>query len=231
MPRILYQDDALIAVYKPAGLHVHPTSMSRGEFDTVIRRLEEQVARRVFTVQRLDRPTAGVMLFALSSEISRDLCLCFREGKIQKTYLTVVRGFVEPSGIIDYPVRGPEHEAATAKPGITEFRRIGTMTAAIPVGRYASSRFSLVEAHPKTGRFHQIRQHFHHIAHPVIGDTSHGDGANNRLFREHFACRRLLLVATSMSFLHPVSGDPLTISSPPDEELSAIFSRFTSDTI
>ncbi|MFZ2957485.1 MAG: pseudouridine synthase [Candidatus Ozemobacteraceae bacterium] len=231
MPNILYQDDALIAVYKPAGLHVHPTSMSRGEFDTVIRRLEDRLGKRLFTVQRLDRPTAGVMLFALSSDVSRDLCLRFREGNVQKTYLAVVRGIVASSGIIEYRVRGPEHDSASAKPGLTEFQRVGTMEAAIPVGRYASARFSLVEVHPKTGRFHQIRQHFHHIAHPIIGDTSHGDGTNNRLFREHFGCRRLLLAASSITFLHPISGKALSISAPPDKELADIFARFIPDPV
>ena len=86
------------------------------------------------------------------------------------------------------------------------------------VGRYSSSRYSLVDATPETGRFHQIRRHFHHIFHPLIGDTTHGEGRHNRFFRDTYGVNRLLLHAHSLSFTHPVTGLDLHVEAPLDEQ-------------
>jgi tRNA pseudouridine65 synthase len=92
----------------------------------------------------------------------------------------------------------------------------------VAVDRYPASRYSWVEVRPQTGRRHQIRQHFKHIGHPLIGDTSYGKGSHNRFFRERYGLERLLLMARSLRFEHPYSGAQLTIQAEPEPAWTAL---------
>jgi len=94
-------------------------------------------------------------------------------------------------------------------PAVTEFRRLATF-----------ERYALVEARPRTGRFHQIRRHFKHLSHPLIGDVRYGKGEHNRLFRERFGLHRLALHALELAFEHPGTGEPLRIVAPVPEDLA-----------
>ncbi|HLO24569.1 MAG TPA: pseudouridylate synthase, partial [Geobacteraceae bacterium] len=93
------------------------------------------------------------------------------------------------------------------------------------VERYPTSRYSLVAASPETGRRHQLRRHFKHLFHPLIGDTKYGEGRHNRFFREELGCARLLLHARELSFNHPVTGEPVALSAPLDAAYSAVLDR------
>jgi len=218
--QILYLDDDLIAVRKPAGMPVHRGEGDRRDEPTALKEARRLAGRHVFPVHRLDRATSGLLLFALSPESARSINEAFESRVVEKSYLAVVRGVVPPEGRIDRPlaeepdrkngfVRGPERDA------VTLFRRLATVELPFPVGRYATSRYSLIEAKPETGRRHQIRRHLKHLSHHIIGDTTYGDGRHNRLFRERFECARLLLAAVEMTFPHP-SGESLTLAAPPD---------------
>ncbi|NUN14921.1 MAG: pseudouridylate synthase [Myxococcales bacterium] len=214
---ILYQDDRYVAVDKPAGALVHRTTLAPADVPTgeiVLQRLRDQLRHHVYPIHRLDRATSGVLLFARDPEAARLACTQFETHTVYKRYLTVVRGYIADEGMIDYPL-----QAAPAEPfqsAITTFRRLGTVELAVPVGRYLSARYSLVEVVPKTGRIHQIRKHMHHIFHPIIGDTTHGEGRHNQLFRDHFNSKRLLLFATRLRFTHPFSGKSIVIDAPLD---------------
>lgn len=222
---ILYQDDDVVAVNKPAGLYVHRGARTRRATRTALQMVRDQLARWVYPVHRLDRPTSGVLLFALNPDTAKRLAACFANRQIRKSYLAVVRGYIAPSALIDHPLAPDAHTSKGAqnlKPAQTAYDRLGTVELPFSVGRYSTSRYSLACVHPPTGRMHQIRRHFHHISHPVIGDTVYGDGRHNRFFREHFACRRLLLAATELAFTHPRTGVPLRVVAPVDESFGHV---------
>jgi tRNA pseudouridine65 synthase len=226
---ILYGDEWLVAVHKPAGLLVHRSLIDKHATDFALQRVRDQLGRRVYPLHRLDRPTSGVLLFALDAGTARTLTAHFTAGQVVKTYQAIVRGYLEPEGVIDYALREEPDPLADAnadpnkapQTAITQFRLLATVELPYPVSRYPSARYSLVELHPKTGRKHQLRRHLKHIFHPIIGDTSHGDGRHNQFFIRHFANQRLLLAATSLQLHHPHSGDALVIRAP----LAADFQR------
>ena len=223
---ILYQDDALIAVNKPAGLAVHRSKMV-GNADTfLIDVLREQVGGTLYLAHRLDRATSGVLLIARSTEIAAALGEQFMGRDVHKQYLTVVRGWPEPAeGMIDYPLpgsrdSGPRREARTC------YRRLATVEVPIALGRYSQQRYAWVLAEPQTGRFRQIRKHMAHIHHPVMGDCQHGRSDHNRLYKQYFSCHRMLLHAWRLSFRHPVDGRPMVLEAPLDAAFQALLQRF-----
>ena len=227
---ILYRDEHYLAVEKPAGLLVHRSAIDRHEIHYALQRVRDQIGRRVYPVHRMDKPTSGVLLFGLDSDAARRMVTQFTQHAVRKTYFAVVRGHTPSEALIDYPLR-EELDAATdgdadaAKPAqeaITAYRRLALAELPYAVGRYASARYSLLEVMPRTGRKHQIRRHMKHVFHPVIGDTSHGDGRHNQFFRERLQCRRLLLAATRLDFIHPYSGDPVSITAPLDQAFLSV---------
>jgi len=206
---ILFRDESLIAVDKPAGLAVH-----RGwarEHDVALLRLRDQIGARVFPVHRLDRATSGVLLFALSAEMAGRVCASFVAGEVEKTYLALVRGVPPEEILVDHPLPPGEDTHAPRVPAQTMIVR-----------REVFGRYSLVEARPLTGRLHQVRRHLKHISCPLIGDVNYGKGEHNRLFRERYGLHRLFLHATRLRLPHPVQGGQLDIVSPLPADLAAV---------
>lgn len=202
---VLYRDDAVVVVDKPSGLSVHRGDDQGATFALNLTR--DAIGQWVYPVHRLDRPTSGVLIFALSSEHARTLHTAFEERRVDKLYWALVRGRPPVEGVIDSPMQkregGPDVEA------VTEFRTLHVCDRA---------RLALVEARPKTGRRHQIRRHLRRINHPVAGDVRYGKGVENRSYRVDIGLYRLGLHALSLGFDHPVTGKRLTFSSavPPD---------------
>ncbi|MGZ5056950.1 MAG: tRNA pseudouridine(65) synthase TruC [Methylobacter sp.] len=227
---ILYQDEFLVAINKPAGLLVHRSEIDRHETRFAVQLLRDQLGRRVFPLHRLDKPTAGVLVFGLNAEIARKMMTIFIEDNVEKTYLAVVRGYAAEQAIIDYPLQEQldkmtdrlAQQDKAAQTAITHYRRLATVELPFAVGRYPTSRYSLLELSPKTGRKHQLRRHLKHIFHPIVGDTTHGDGKHNDFFRQQLNCRQLLLASTRLSFPHPVTGQRLEIQAPLDAGFSRI---------
>jgi tRNA pseudouridine65 synthase len=218
--QIIYRDDHLVAIDKPDGLLVHRTRISRDHV-FALQLLRDQIGRLVYPVHRLDRPTSGVLVFALSPETAGRLCAEFSSRRVAKRYMAVVRGYAPEAGIVDHPL--PDEENGPDRDARTVFRRIAAAEIHVPLPPNPTARVSLVEVEPETGRMHQIRRHFRHASHPVIGDTRHGDGKYNRLFRERYASRRLLLHALSVQFSHPATGATTLISSPLPEDMLRLF--------
>ncbi|MGP9833924.1 pseudouridine synthase [Marinobacter sp. NSM] len=231
---VLYQDAQLLAVHKPAGLLVHRSPIDKHETEFAL-----QYARalnggeHVYPVHRLDRPTSGVLLFARDPDTARAVGQAMMAGEVEKTYLAMVRGWAPESGVIDHPLKDePEDRRlrGTEQPvreALTHFRRLATTEIPVAIERYPSSRYSLVELYPKTGRKHQLRRHMKHINHPIIGDANHGRGRHNRYFAERFGEGRLMLAATRLSLLHPVSGEELTLVSEPEESFLRVLEVFS----
>ena len=230
---ILYQDDHLIAVNKPAGLLVHRSKIDRQETRFALQMIRDQVGRRVYPVHRLDKPTSGVLVFAFSPEMARLLTEAFARRAVTKTYLAVVRGYIDAHGVIDYPLKERFDKTTDARarrdkpaqPAVTVYRRLAQVEVPVAVGRYPTSRYSLVEARPETGRMHQIRRHMKHIFHPIIGDGKHGEGRHNRFFSTRYGSNRLLLAATELSFTHPFSQKALRLVAPLDGPFTAVIDQ------
>lgn len=231
---ILYQDEYLVAINKPSGLLVHKSPIDKHETRFALQLVRDQIGKYVYPVHRLDKPTSGVLLFALEPQIAQTMSLLFRASEVHKEYLAVVRGFTEEASLIDYPLKQMLDTKAQKQQGITKetqeaqtaYERLATVELPFPVSRYPVARYSLVKLLPKTGRKHQLRRHMKHIFHPIIGDTKHGRGEHNALFREKFACHRLLLHSNKISFTHPVYQEKLVIDATLDETLQSIFKKF-----
>lgn len=219
MLEIIYQDEWLVAVNKPAGWLVHRSWLDRKEKVVVMQTVRDQIGQHVFTAHRLDRPTSGVLLMGLSSEVGRLLSQQFEQHQIQKTYHALLRGWLQQSGTLDYPLVEELDKIAdkfateerSAQPAMTDYRALACTEMPVAIGRYPTARYSLVELSPRTGRKHQLRRHMAHLRHPIIGDTTHGDLRQNRGAAEHFGCQRLMLHASALTLNHPVTGKPLVI--------------------
>lgn len=200
----LHRDTHLVAVHKPSGLAVH-----RGwaaDRVTAMSLARDAAGRHVYPVHRLDRATSGVLVFALDGDTAARLQERFKARAVLKRYLALTRGVTPEEGRIDHPV--PRSEAGERVPAVTRYRRLGV----------ALDRYSLVEAIPETGRLHQIRRHFKHVSHPLIGDTKYGDGRENRRWRE-LGLHRLALHAAELRFVHPHTEVELVLSAPLPDEL------------
>lgn len=230
---IVYRDEHYIAINKPSGLLVHRSEIDRRETRFAIQLLRNQIGQHVYPAHRLDKPTSGVLLFGLSQDAGRKLTEVFTDKLAQKTYHAIVRGYTEEAGHIDHALshmldRIADRDADWDKPAqdaVTDYRRLATVELPYAVDKYPSSRYSLVELSPKTGRKHQLRRHMKHIAHPIIGDTSHGKSSHNHFFAETFGIQRLLLAATELSFPHPYSQETTTIQAPLGEDYSSLVER------
>jgi tRNA pseudouridine65 synthase len=214
---VVYRDESIVAIDKPAGLLVHRSPIDRHETRFAVQILRDQLGQRVYPVHRLDKPTSGLLLFALSAQDARHLNRQFAAHSVAKRYLAIIRGHCPPRGVVDHALRDAPDIGATPRQreAWTAYQRLATTELHVPVDRYPTSRYSLVALHPRTGRRHQLRRHMKHIAHPIIGDTRYGKGVHNRYFRDHFACHRLLLACTGLRIRHPASDEPLSLTLAP----------------
>ncbi|KXJ56659.1 MAG: tRNA pseudouridine(65) synthase TruC [Neptuniibacter sp. Phe_28] len=232
---ILFEDDDIIALNKPSGLLVHPSWIAPRGTPNLASMLKVYFnGGSPYTIHRLDRPTSGVILFGKNKEIAQKMNALFAERKVEKNYLCMVRGYTPDGDVIDYALKeeldkiADKHANKDKEPqeAVSDYRRLGTVELDIPVGRYEKSRYSLVEVKPKTGRKHQIRRHMKHIFHPIIGDTNHGDNKHNKSFRENFDLQRLMLMASTIKFEHPITHQVMEITAPVDLYTDQLFTQF-----
>ncbi|HYD76437.1 pseudouridine synthase [Ramlibacter sp.] len=199
---MLHLDTDLVAIDKPAGLLVHPSRLDAHEAHTALEMLERQLGERLLPLHRLDKATSGVLLFARTAQAAREYGQAFEAGRIGKHYLALVRGWPPEAGEIDYPLARDPEQPSAGQPrvdALTRYRRLRCFEWPFRVdGRHASSRYSLVEVEPLTGRRHQIRRHFKYLAHPLVGDTTHGKGAHNRAVAQWLGVSRLWLHAARL---------------------------------
>ncbi len=222
---LLHLDADLAAIDKPAGLLVHRSTLDAHEAVNALDLLQAQLGERLWPLHRLDKGTSGVLLFARHAQAARYWGLALQEGRIHKRYLALVRGWPPEAGEIDHPLaRDPERPSA-GQPlldACTRYRRLACLEWPFTVdGRHPSSRYALVEAEPLTGRRHQIRRHFKHIAHPLVGDSTHGKGAHNRAVAAWLGVARLWLHAAGVE-LPLEGGGSLRIEAPPGPEWQQI---------
>jgi len=190
-------------------LLVHRSMIAADTSEFAVQILRDQIGKKVSPVHRLDRKTSGILLFALTDQMNREMQMQFQEGKVQKKYHAIVRGFTPDSLEIDYPLK---RDDGLIQDAFTTFETIKRVELPLPFGKHATSRYSLVDLHPTTGRMHQLRKHMAHIFHPIIGDRPHGCNKQNRFFKEHFQMDSMLLHARQIQFEHPVLNRTITIS-------------------
>ena len=234
MLEILYQDEYLVVINKPSGLLVHKSPIDKRETQFALQMVRDQIGQYVYPVHRLDKPTSGVLVFALNSKIASLLSEQFKTHTIEKEYIAVVRGYTKPSELIDYDLkvildkkadkdRSDNKEPQSAQ---TYYKTLAQVELPYPVSRYPVARYSLVKLLPKTGRKHQLRRHMKHIFHPIVGDTKYGRHEHNVLFREQFDVHRLLLHANKIKFLHPITQEIVEIDAKMDEIFHRVYKLF-----
>ncbi|MFC3121915.1 tRNA pseudouridine(65) synthase TruC [Agaribacter flavus] len=235
MLEIVFRDEHLVAVNKPANMLVHRSKVDRHETQFVMQTLRDQIGQHVFPLHRLDKPTSGVLLFATSASVASLMQGQFAEHKIEKQYIAIVRGYVDEKQQINYSLAEQLDKMTDnldkkieKKEAVTHLRPIASIQLPIPVSRYPTARFSLLELKPITGRKHQLRRHMAHIRHPIIGDTTHGDGKQNRFAREKLGFPRLALHAHSLCFFHPFTKQNVTVKCSFDSDFSTLVRRFDS---
>lgn len=219
MLEIIYQDENLIAINKPHGLLVHQSSIARDATEFALQMLRDQVGKHVSPVHRLDRKTSGILLFAFDKETEIAMHQQFMNTETQKKYLAILRGFVPDEMDIDYPLA---KENGTMQDAFTSFRTLQKAEVNVPFGKHSTSRYSLVEATPKTGRMHQLRRHFSHILHPIIGDRTHGCNKQNKFFLEQWNMTTMLLHASELSFVHPITKKPIHLKADLHDEFKRV---------
>ena len=223
---ILYEDEDVIAVDKPAGMVVHPAAGHRS--GTLVNALLhhfpglEGVGEqgRPGIVHRLDKDTSGIILVAKNARAHRHLQAQFKERSIHKTYLALVHGQMkEQEGLIDAPIG--RHARHRKRMAIVPAHR----------GREAQTRYeviayydmnTLVAAHPLTGRTHQIRVHLASVGHPVVGDAVYAR-------RDVYKLGRHFLHAHRIQFQRPADDTPITLESPLPPTLQALLDRWTEE--
>jgi 23S rRNA pseudouridine1911/1915/1917 synthase len=179
---IVYEDAGLLVVNKPAGLVCHPT---KGDaYSSLISRARLHVGSSAgcWLVHRLDRETSGVVIIAKSNEAARELGKIWENGGVEKKYLALVHGWVEPeTGTIEAPL-GKDHDSAVVIKDCVRPDGISARTDFEVICRFSRTvspssvplPFSVLRVLPKTGRKHQIRIHLAHLGHPIIGDKLYG---------------------------------------------------------
>lgn len=219
MLNILFRDEHLVAINKPHGLLVHRSRIAADASEFALQLLRDQINQWVNPVHRLDRKTGGVLLFALNKEVEIAMHQQFAKSEVHKKYLAIVRGFTPDNEDIDYALK---NDNGTVQEAFTSYITLKRAEIDLPFREHNTSRYSLIEAQPLTGRMHQLRKHFAHIFHPIIGDRKHGCNKQNKLFKETWDMTTMLLHASCLSFTHPVTGQLLTIEAPLQDDFKRI---------
>ncbi|MES2418897.1 MAG: pseudouridine synthase [Bacteroidota bacterium] len=208
MLEIVYHDEYLIAINKPHGLLVHRSAIANDAKEFALQMLRDQIGRHVSPVHRLDRKTGGLLLFAFEKEVEIAMHKQFQEGLVEKKYLAILRGYAPEQLNIDYPL---SRDNGTTQDAYTSFITLQRAEIEVPFGKHTTSRYSLVQATPTTGRMHQLRRHFAHIFYPIIGDRKHGCNKQNKFFKETFEMTTMLLHAAELNLIHPITGKEIKL--------------------
>jgi len=231
--QLLYRDRDLLVIDKPAGLLVHRTQLDAHETDTVLERLRRQlggdVPEGLAPAHRLDKGTSGLLVLACHADAARALGAAFDAGQVAKRYVALVRGWPAETIDLDHPLARDPEQPSTGQlqlPARTLFRRLARVEWPFAVdARHPTSRYALVEARPLSGRRHQIRRHLKQLAHPIVGDSTHGKGPHNRAVAAWLGLNRLWLHAIALELPHPADGRPMRFEAPPGPDWDVLRAR------
>ena len=216
---IIFQDQYFVAINKPHNLLVHRSPIAAEESVFALQLLRDQLGQWVSPCHRIDRKTSGVLLFALDKEADKLVKKQFEAHLVQKKYLALVRGYLPETGTNNRPLA---KENGDLQEAITHYRCLQQVELNIEVSKYPTSRYSLAEVMPETGRMHQIRRHFAQLRHYLIGDKTHGECKHNKMFEDRFGLNTMLLHASELSFIHPITNEPVYLQAKMNDEFTAI---------
>jgi tRNA pseudouridine65 synthase len=222
VPKIHFEDDSLIILYKPPSWFVHPPEnpkFRRGlRRRTCVQWLMDTYSIKAFPAHRLDAATDGLLIFGKTKEATSQLNLQFRNHEVDKTYHAIVRGWMkEKSAAITLDLELDSTGDLVACE--TQYKTLSQIELPYSVhNKFPTTRYALLEVKPITGRWHQFRRHMNRVSHPIIGDREHGDSHHNRFFRDQLQIDGLCLSAVKISFRHPVSQEILCYESPRSEK-------------
>ena len=213
--RIVYRDENYVAAFKPAGLIVHRSKSTLTHEPVLLQRLRDQLHSHLYPVHRLDRPTAGLILFGLSGAAAAKMVELFTNRMVSKYYQALVCGLTPDAGLIDKPLAAKSEDdwervnqdEGLVQDALTQFETLARFQVSWENPNIKPSQFSLLEIKPMTGRSHQIRRHLNHIGHPVIGDHRHGTKNENEMVVVATDVVRMLLTSMRLDFRHPYSGE------------------------
>lgn len=201
--QIYYEDSYVLVINKPPNLLVHHSKYARNiEEKSLVELLIDQ-GIKAYPVHRLDRKTSGLIIFSKRKEDVALFQALFENKQIEKKYIALLRGHVLSSGIVQTPVK---NDRGNYKEAETNYVCLEHLELPIPVVPYPTSRYSLVEFTPTTGRMHQLRIHCNKISHPIIGDPKYGNRHHNHMFEDFFGINNLFLHAYSLVFTHPITN-------------------------
>ena len=213
--QVVYRDENYVAVFKPAGLIVHRSQSTEAHEPVLLQCLRDQLQSRVYPVHRLDRPTAGLILFGLDGAAAAKMVDLFTHRKVSKYYQAFVCGLTPDTGTIDeslgaiseddWEIRS--HVDQSTQTALTHFETLAKFQVSGDCPNAEPAQCSLLEIQPMTGRSHQIRRHLNHIGHPVIGDHRHGDEPHNEMVLAATGVSRMLLTSMRLDFRHPYTGE------------------------
>jgi tRNA pseudouridine65 synthase len=225
---ILYQDEWLVAIDKPAGHLVHPAEAPQEGDLVAMKILRDQIGERVHTIHRIDRPTSGVLLFGIEKAAARKLHKALASHDFDKSYWAVVQGKA-PADQWECHEPIQKDEDAPARDAHTSFRVLESrkVEALASVAEQLDGQgdiLTLIEAIPHTGRFHQIRRHLQHIDIPIVGDYRYaGIETSDKLGELLGTDTRMMLQAKELTIDHPVTGEKLTIKAPTSPNFQRCF--------
>lgn len=208
--KILFEDDELIVVHKPAGLTIYSEA---GAGDDLQSRLKSKVRGALFPVHRLDRGTCGLVVFGRTQMTAQKLQRLFLRRQVRKIYWAVVGGeFLQPQ-TVSAALKSKDGEIQNAQT---------TFTPLLEPWQDGEFTATLVRAEPKTGRFHQIRRHLREAGHPILGDDTYGKKPWNEFAAKRWGTARPLLSAVELTFPHPRNNRPVHVRTLPDADFRRV---------
>ncbi|MCW1915638.1 pseudouridine synthase [Luteolibacter sp. GHJ8] len=227
--RILFLDEHLVAIDKPAGMIVHPGRDEESPEWIAMKRVRDELDQQVYVVHRLDRPTSGVLLFARDRATCAIVQQSFEQRRVQKTYLTVVDGVTPERWCCERALQKSQDEPPLS--ARTDFQRL-LVAEAGSFPEMPNLSLSLLEARPYTGRYHQIRRHLVDDGHPIVGDYRYaGVDRSDELGSLLGTGTRMLLQAKVLEISHPYTGEMLRIEAPHDPDFLRCFPELSGEVV
>lgn len=205
---ILFEDEHIIVVNKPANMLVHPYKAESNDRVSVMKCLRNQIDQYVYPVHRLDRAVTGALLFTKSTKLVTEFQNIWHTDLVKKKYLALTRGIFEDSGFFDFALKDKNK---IPKEALTYYH---------PLELFKTS--TLVEVEIKTGRMHQIRRHFSRTVQHLLGDRKYGKKKYNDDYLERFGLERIFLHSHKLDFEHPITGQKLKIEAPLAQDLQNV---------
>lgn len=219
---ILFENERVIAVEKPANVFIHPMKEdSSSKENNLLFHVRDYLNQYVYAINRLDRPVSGIVLFSKKNEDVSDLQKVWHQDTCKKKYLGMCLGEISIAGKFDSPLSRPRSSLHEVKKKVYQ----EALTLYAPLKFFENLRTTYLEIEICTGRYHQIRRHFRKAVHPLIGDRKHGKGFINKIFFEKYGLEQVFLHCNQLVYICPWSEQEINITCPLPQRLVEILHK------